>query len=264
MDVLAATALSYDYTDSPRLGHRLDKETSGILVMGRTRESAALLHSLFREKTAAASSTEDITHCRRRLKRRYWALVIGIPKQKQGRIAAPLAKVVCDNGKSERIIIADDSRTNLAQDAVTDYRVLGPSVHGCTWLELCPLTGRKHQLRVHCAEALGTPIVGDYKYGWSVHRSWRQMPRVDIDPQVWEQIKTITPYRLNMEKGSILGKVPLLHLHCRKLTLPNVAKALEQSDNVNQKLSDQDMLQFVAPLSPHMEISWNITSLCRV
>eukprot|EP01018_Ginkgo_biloba_P014508 Gb_32565 [translate_table: standard] len=101
-------------------------------------------------------------------------------------------RVVCDNGKSERIIIDDDSRTNLAQDAVTDYRVLGPSVD-CSLSFVMVVQGlllRQNEVVilificfVYTAEALGTPIVGDYKYGWSAHRSSRQMPRVDIDSQ---------------------------------------------------------------------------------
>lgn len=262
VDVLAAAALRYDYKEGPRLVHRLDKESSGVLVMARTRESAALLHSVFREKTATVSNSEDLALCGRKLKRRYWALVIGIPKQKQGRIDAPLTKVISDDAKSERILIADYSREHLAQSAITDYRVIGPSVHGCTWLELCTFTGRKHQVRVHCAEALGTPIVGDYKYGWSVHRSWRPISERDINQGVEKQYNA--PHEASVENGSVVSKEPLLHLHCRQITLPNVTEALEQPDSVDQKQSKPNVLKFVAPLPSHMAASWDFMSSCIV
>lgn len=262
VDVLAVAALRYDYKEGPRLVHRLDKECSGVLVMARTRESAALLHSVFREKTATVSNSEDLALCGRKLKRRYWALVIGIPKQKQGRIDAPLTKVLLDDGKSERILLADYSREHLAQDAITDYRVIGPSVHGCTWLELCTFTGRKHQVRVHCAEALGTPIVGDYKYGWSVHRSWRPISQMDVNQEVEKQYNM--PHEVSVENGSVVSKEPLLHLHCRQITLPNVTEALEQSDSVDQKQSKPNVLRFVAPLPSHMATSWDFMSSCIV
>lgn len=258
MDVLVAAALRYDYKEGPRLVHRLDMECSGVLVMARTRESAALLHSVFREKTAMVSNSEDLALCGRKLKRRYWALVIGIPKQKQGRIDAPLTKVISDDGKSERILIADYSREQLAQNAITDYRVIGPSVHGCTWLELCTFTGRKHQVRVHCAEALGTPIVGDYKYGWSVHRSWRPISQMDADQEAEKQYNT--PHEVSVENGSVVSKEPLLHLHCRQITLPNVTEALEQSDIVDQEQPKPNVLKFVAPLPSHMQTSWDFMS----
>eukprot|EP01018_Ginkgo_biloba_P027709 Gb_33978 [translate_table: standard] len=263
MDALAAAALSYDYTEGPRLVHRLDRESSGILVMGRTSESIALLHSLFHEKTAAASLPKDFTRRHTTLERRYWALVVGIPNKKQGVISAPLTKVVLDDAKSERIIIADNTQI-CAQEAITEYRVMGPSVHGCSWIELCPRTGRKHQLRVHCAEALGTPIVGDYKYGWYVHKRWKQMPRIDIDPETGKQFKLRRPHGFNVEKGSVLAKVPLLHLHCRELFIPNIAQVLGLLKNADQKHSKSDTLRFVAPLPSHMAMSWNIMSSCLV
>lgn len=228
--------------------------------MGRTRESATLLHALFREKTSTTSLSDNHDYSGRNIKRRYWALVIGIPKQKQGRIVAPLKKVMLDDGKSERILIADDSGADSGQDAITDYRVIGPSVHGCTWLELFPFTGRKHQIRVHCAEALGTPIVGDFKYGWSMHRTWLPMSQMDLSQEVaTEHSRT---EEANVEEGSVLAKTPLLHLHCRKLTIPNVSKALEELDLPDQQDTNSDMLKFVAPLPYHMSASWDFMSLC--
>ncbi|XP_061369650.1 RNA pseudouridine synthase 4, mitochondrial-like [Gastrolobium bilobum] len=81
--------------------HRLDIDCSGILVMGRTQTSAAVLHSIFREKTSRAS--DDIDTKKRILQRRYWALVIGCPRRSKGLVTASLGKVVVDNGKSDRI-----------------------------------------------------------------------------------------------------------------------------------------------------------------
>ncbi|KAL5981275.1 hypothetical protein ACLOJK_029196 [Asimina triloba] len=121
-------------------------------------------------------------------------------------------------------------------------------------------------LRIHCAEALGTPIVGDYKYGWYAHRRWRQMNRADYEPVTGESYKLRRPEGLAVQKGSVLSKVPLLHLHFRELVLPNVAKFLQVSD-LQQHILDSpknssklDLLRFVAPMPSHMKISWNLMS----
>lgn len=123
------------------------------------------------------------------------------------------------------------------------------------------------QLRVHCAEALGTPIVGDYKYGWFVHRKWKQMPRVDIEPTTGKPYKLRWPDGLDVQKGSVLSKVPLLHLHCRELILPNIAKFLpvlgskpENQIRYPNLSSKPDILRFVASMPNHMKISWNLMS----
>ncbi|KAJ8543394.1 hypothetical protein K7X08_005917 [Anisodus acutangulus] len=101
----------------------------------------------------------------------------------EGVISAPLTKVLLDDGRTERVMLAQHSGLEASEEAVTKYRLLGPMINGCSWIEFRPHTSRKHQLRVHCAEALGTPIVGDYKYGWFGHRKWKQMPRVDVEPK---------------------------------------------------------------------------------
>lgn len=121
------------------------------------------------------------------------------------------------------------------------------------------------QLRVHCAEALGTPIVGDYKYGWFVHQRWKQMPRLDYAPLSGTPYKLRRPEGLEVQKGSVLSKVPLLHLHCREMVIPNIAKFLsstgEWHDEGNPWARDKpDLLRFVAPMPSHMKISWNIMS----
>ncbi|KAM5572145.1 hypothetical protein ABKV19_012284 [Rosa sericea] len=265
MDALAAAALSYDYDEGPKLVHRLDRESSGLLLMGRTKDSVSLLHSLYTDINIGKSSCRAWNDACRTKCQRYWALVIGSPKEKEGLICAPLMKVLLDDGKTERVILAHQSGLEASQPALTQYRVLGPTINGCSWIELQPLTSRKHQLRVHCAEALGTPIVGDYKYGWFVHRRWKQMPQVDIEPATGLQYKLRRPADLDVQKGSVLSKVPLLHLHCRELVLPNIAKFLvlldQKSDNRHPVDSlKPDILRFVASMPTHMKLSWNLMS----
>ncbi|KAH9716452.1 RNA pseudouridine synthase 3 [Citrus sinensis] len=268
MDALAAAALSYDNNEGPKLVHRLDRESSGLLLMGRTKESVSLLTWLFSDVNKSKSLSKAWNDACEAMYQRYWALVIGSPREKQGIIRAPLSKVLLDDGKTERIILAQNSGLEASQEAMTEYRVLGPMINGCSWIELRPLTCRKHQLRVHCAEALGTPIVGDYKYGWFVHRRWKQMPRVDIEPTSGKPYKLRRPDGLDVQKGSVLSKVPLLHLHCRELVLPNIAKFInvlnQKSDNLFPTLSSKpdgpDLLRFVASMPSHMKISWNLMS----
>ncbi|KAI9074540.1 hypothetical protein K1719_043484 [Acacia pycnantha] len=226
MDALAAAALSYDYDEGPKLVHRLDRETSGIHLLGRTKGSIEHLQWLFSNINQAKSSFKAWNDACEATYQRYWALVIGTPKEREGLICAPLSKVLLDDGKTERVVLAHQSGIEPHQEAITEYRVLGPKINGCSWIELRPLTYRKHQLRVHCAEALGTPIVGDYRYGWFVHNRWKQMPRVDIEPTSGQPYRLRRPEGLDVQKGSVLSKVPLLHLHCRELVLPNISKFL--------------------------------------
>ncbi|QHN88105.1 hypothetical protein S245_057460 [Arachis hypogaea] len=262
MDALAAAALSYDYDEGPKLVHRLDRETSGIILFGRKEQSVSHLQWLFSNINNAKSSSKVWNDACESTYQRYWALVIGTPKEKEGVICAPLRKVLLDDGKTERVVLAHHSSMEPRQEAVTEYRVLGPKINGCSWVELRPLTYRKHQLRVHCAEALGTPIVGDYKYGWFVHSRWKQMPRVDVEPTTGKPYKMRRPEGLDVQKGSVLSKVPLLHLHCRELVLPNIAKFLhvfnKSSGELPRSLSaEPDVLRFVATMPSHMKISWN-------
>lgn len=136
--------LRFDFPEKPRLAHRLDKDTSGVLVLGRTRQAAKHLAEAFKRRT-----TRKI----------YWALLAGVPKPKEGTISYNLAKVVTANG--EKVVVDRDG-----QKAVTDYSVVEMAAQKACWVAFKPLTGRTHQLRVH-AVALGTPVVGDGKYGGS-------------------------------------------------------------------------------------------------
>ena len=136
-------ALQFDAPDRPRLAHRLDKDTSGILVLGRNAAAAAALTAAFRSREA---------------RKCYWALVVGIPKHSQGRIDAALSKTTGQH-KDKMAVDDEDGRK-----AVTWYRVVDQLGRKAAWLEMEPRTGRTHQLRVH-ATLLETPIQGDGKYG---------------------------------------------------------------------------------------------------
>lgn len=125
----------------PKLVHRLDRDTSGVILVARTAAMARKLTEDFKEKT---------------IEKTYHASVVGKPKKKQGIIDFPLKKV--RRSGEEKVEVAEDG-----QEAVTHYRTLDFR-KGISMLELKPITGRMHQLRVHCL-ALGTPIVGDKKYG---------------------------------------------------------------------------------------------------
>ncbi|WVZ63330.1 hypothetical protein U9M48_012971, partial [Paspalum notatum var. saurae] len=236
------------------LVHRLDRDCSGVLVLGRTQLSASIMHAIFREKTAdaLADGTQQV------LQRKYVALVIGRPRHPKGLLSAPLAKVVLQDGKSDRLTVCAGSNTACVQDALTEYRVI-ESCQGYTWLELFPRTGRKHQLRIHCAEVLGTPIVGDYKYGRQAHQNWTplHMPQT-IDDEMLKKRKL--PFGLALGGGSVGEKLPQLHLHCKQMVLPNISAAMQQlqSSGAEHDFSDLDKLNFVAPLPLHMQLSWKI------
>ena len=153
----------------PRLVHRLDKDTSGVLLIAATPGSAA-----FFSKRFATRDTRKI----------YWALVVGVPSIDEGLIDLPLAKQPGSGGEK---MMVDESEQG--QPSRSRYRVIDRAGNRCCWVELQPLTGRTHQLRVHMA-AIGHPIVGDGKYG---------------GPEAFLS-------------GSISRK---MHLHARRLILPH-------------------------------------------
>jgi len=136
-------ALQFDARERPRLVHRLDKDTSGVLVLARTAVAARFLTTAFRDK-----STKKI----------YWAASVGLPEPRHGRIDLPLAKLPGPAG--ERVVHDPDE----GKRAITDYRVVSHAGDKIAWVALHPITGRTHQLRAHMA-ALATPILGDGKYG---------------------------------------------------------------------------------------------------
>jgi 23S rRNA pseudouridine955/2504/2580 synthase len=130
----------------PRLVHRLDRDTSGVLLVAKTRAAASSLGRLFQTR-----SVQKI----------YWALVKGVPKPPQGKIDAALVKASGPEGDRVRKAMAGEQ--DLAQSAVTHYSVIDRVSTKFAWVSLKPVTGRQHQLRAHMA-IIGTPIVGDQKY----------------------------------------------------------------------------------------------------
>jgi tRNA pseudouridine32 synthase/23S rRNA pseudouridine746 synthase/23S rRNA pseudouridine1911/1915/1917 synthase len=134
-------ALAFGLPRMPALAHRLDRDTSGCLVLGRHRKALARLGKLF-----ANGRVEKV----------YWAVTVGAPPESEGRIDVPLQKV---NRKDGWRMFADPA----GQPSITDYRVLGRA-DGRSWVEFRPRTGRTHQIRVHAA-AIGCPILGDSIYG---------------------------------------------------------------------------------------------------
>lgn len=136
-------ALSYDEEGRPKLVHRLDKDTSGALLVARTSRAAAFFAKAFSGRTA---------------RKVYWALVVGVPSIDDGMVELPIAKQPGTGG--EKMHVDEEN----GQSARSRYRVIERAGNRACWVELQPFTGRTHQLRVHMA-AIGHPIVGDGKYG---------------------------------------------------------------------------------------------------
>ncbi|MDK3018699.1 RluA family pseudouridine synthase [Pseudodonghicola flavimaris] len=178
-------ALRFGLEENPRLVHRLDKDTSGVLLLARRREVAAALTACFRHK-----ATRKI----------YWAVVAGVPTPYLGEIKAGLVKAPGHGarGEGEKMIAVhprDIDDTPGAKRAHTLYATLYRVGSRAAWVALEPLTGRTHQLRVHMAE-MGHPIAGDGKYGGSGQENMGDGWGAQI--------------------GGIISKK--LHLHARSLT----------------------------------------------
>ena len=172
--------LRFGSEHKPRLVHRLDRDTSGVLVVARTPGVAARLASAFRGRT---------------VEKTYWAVVTGRPVPVEGRITLDLVRV--DGFRGERAAVAGPYDTDVAH-SITDYKTLDHAGRKLAWLELRPLTGRTHQLRVHCA-SLGAPILGDAPYG------------------------TEKQDEGNRNSALVDGLSDQLHLHARSLSLPHPA-----------------------------------------
>jgi len=139
-------ALMFEAKERPRLVHRLDRDTSGVLVLARSLRAATALGRAFQQKDACKI---------------YWALVIGTPQPRQGTINLALAKQ--GGPRAERVTPAEKGDED-ARHAITHYSVITSVSTKFSWVAFMPVTGRTHQIRAH-AVAIGTPIVGDGKYG---------------------------------------------------------------------------------------------------
>jgi len=145
-------SLAFEKNSRPKLVHRLDRDTSGVLLIARTSTAASAL-----SRSLAQRDAQKI----------YWALTKGVPKVKRGTIKAALAKEsgFGAHGRDERMTTVEKGSINEnAKDAVSDYAVIATAGEEFAFVAVKPLTGRTHQIRVHLA-AIGTPIVGDFKYG---------------------------------------------------------------------------------------------------
>lgn len=174
--------------ERPRLVHRLDRDTSGVLILARHANAARALATSFRHRSA---------------RKYYWALVRGVPEPPEGTIDAPLAKGGGTAPGGERVGIDEEA----GQKAVTLFTTIERVGKVAAWLALWPRTGRTHQIRAHCA-AIGTPIVGDGKYGGRD----AFLPADGVDRRV--------------------------HLHARRLVLPHPGGARGGKIDVTAPLPD--------------------------
>jgi 23S rRNA pseudouridine955/2504/2580 synthase len=138
--------LKFGKKQKPRLVHRLDRDTSGVLVVARTAPAAATLSESLRRRDA---------------QKIYWALTRGVPKKRAGTIKLALTK---EGGRGAEKMVGVERDADDAKHAITDYVVVDHAGEEYAWVAAKPVTGRTHQIRVHLA-SLGTPIVGDFKYG---------------------------------------------------------------------------------------------------
>ena len=163
--------------EKPRLVHRLDRDTSGVLVVAKTRGAAQALTKSFRHRNT---------------KKTYWAIVKGVPRKKEGGISQYMVKEHTPDGDRMRIARHGERGADHSQ---SNYRVIEKSGTNLCWMELQPITGRTHQLRVHTA-FLGHPILGDSKY-------------------------------FNIENWALPGGIQnRLHLHARNIEIPHPERGI--------------------------------------
>src|SRR5215813_10542259 len=176
-------SLQYEKPTRPKLVHRLDRDTSGVLMVARTAQAASGLSA-----SLALRDTSKV----------YWALVRGVPKQKHGVVKAALAKEGT-RGKDERMTVSEEED---AKFALTEYAVMGTAGNEFAWVAARPITGRTHQIRVHLA-SLGTPIVGDFKYGGAEVRG-----RGDIADKLHLHARSLDIARPDGTRLSVMAPLP--------------------------------------------------------
>lgn len=191
----------------PVLVHRLDRDTSGVLLIAKSRRIAADLGEIFRSRQA---------------KKIYWALVEGVPKPTQGRISLYLAKgagmeKARGAGRDlEKMRIARHGDAE-ARHSLTYYATVDKVAPRCAWLSMKPLTGRTHQLRAH-AEAIGHPIFGDPKYGHRPEDAVRRRDPLRAMPEGLERKLHLLARRLVLPhpKGGVIDVTAPLPAHMRR------------------------------------------------
>ena len=227
VDSLASA--TFGLNEAPRLVHRLDRTTSGVLVLARTQAAARHLTAAFALHSAEsmapghasgvdASETEALAECA--LSKVYWALLQRAPTPHAGRVDVRMHRTSGGDGLDSVELDSGCEAALGSKRTVTEYTTIcTDSKSGYAWCELRPLTGRKHQLRVVCAQSLGAPIVGDYKYGFG---SPRQRQRAADGQQS-----------------------TALHLHCYSITVPLPPTETGRA------------MRLEAQLPAHMERSWS-------
>ncbi|XP_075579398.1 pseudouridylate synthase RPUSD4, mitochondrial isoform X1 [Pelecanus crispus] len=193
------------------LCHRLDKETTGVMVLARSKEAAERIRLLFKT---------------RQVEKVYWAISLGDPDPAEGIVEIPIVeKEVRSHQPHYKMTLAPNYRLSPedgevvkirknrnAESAVTRYRLLA-SASACSLLELQPITGVKHQLRVHLAYGLGCPILGDHKYS-----HWSKLAPQGRFLSSLQKLPKITLKRLKLEQSKA-RHLPI-HLHAHRLSLP--------------------------------------------
>jgi 23S rRNA-/tRNA-specific pseudouridylate synthase len=163
----------------------------------------------------------------------------------------------CDvRGKGERIVLADRGDKD-ALPALTEYRTVATTSQGFAWLEMKPLTGRKHQLRVHASYVLSCPIVGDYKYGYvgQIRKGKEKDGSVGVlDVEKKGRGKAVQKAGV-AAIGDVKSASPRLHLHCRRVALPKLYRVCELGIG-DEASRTAEILHIEAPLPPHMDASW--------
>lgn len=172
--------------ERPRLVHRLDRDTTGVLLIAKHRDAAAKLGRIFQTRSAAKT---------------YWALVKGVPKPPQGKVEAALVKAAGPDG--DRVRKALPGEQDKAMHATTHYSVIDRAAHKTSWVSLKPVTGRQHQLRAHMA-LIGHPIVGDNKYEGDV-----SMPAENIEKKLHLHARRLViPHPMTGAKIDVTAPLP--------------------------------------------------------
>ncbi|XP_032220494.1 pseudouridylate synthase RPUSD4, mitochondrial [Nematostella vectensis] len=207
-ELLEEFAAIKNYQNKPELAHRLDKDCSGVLLLTRNKTAAQKIAEMFQS---------------RMVKKRYLAVSVGVPRYEEGTISIPVGYGRV--GPWERIIIRQDlvGKTHKEiteagfKQAITKFKILDENQSTCSLLEIEPITGHKQQIRVHLADALRCPILGDHKFS-------SDKPQPQVIPLRLLQLLQISGVKgVDGKKGRIRpwqrGQIPL-HLHSHQLVLP--------------------------------------------